>query len=95
MITTDNGYYEIGIYEGWFNIGVYKDGFFGYYEEIDIPENQTIWMNIILEEIPPTNSTVCGFVNGSNGELIEGAEVWLHDLNRDTYANGTWTNDNQ
>jgi len=93
--TDSNGYYEIGIYAGNFNIDTNKDGYFQYHDEIIIENYETKWINITLEQKPADTSIVCGYVNNTNDELIVGADVWLHDLNRDTYANGTWTNDNQ
>ncbi|MEA2053890.1 MAG: carboxypeptidase regulatory-like domain-containing protein [Candidatus Thermoplasmatota archaeon] len=90
--TNLSGYYEIGIYSGHFYIDADKGGYFNYHDEIEIGDNETQWINITLERKPPENSTICGYVNDSEGHSIGGAKVWLDDIDRDKGVNGTETN---
>ena len=91
--TNESGYYEMNTITGNLCMHVHADGYFDeHIEEFYIEDGETKWFNFTLEQKPPENSTVCGYVNDTDGTPMEGAWVSLHDTGRDRWANGTDTN---
>ena len=74
--TDASGYYEFWIFEGDFHFSADKDGYYSYGDEISIGYEEIIWMNVSLEETPPENSIIKGYVNEADRRgPIEGASI--------------------
>ncbi len=75
-----SGFYKMGAPAGDIKIDAHPDGY--YYGESDwynAKENETIWINLSLEPIPPQNSVVCGYITDKmTGEPIEDADIQLY-----------------
>ena len=91
----EDGYYEINVPEGNFNIYVWADGYYDYHdEEIYIGDQETKEYSLSLEPRPPENSSFYGWVNNSEREEpIEEVEFNLWD-DEDDYNNRTYTDEN-
>jgi len=94
--TNSSGYYLINIAAGRIRLNIDADGYFD--EHTDwyfIQENETLWINISMDPIPPENSVVCGYINdGITEEPIDYADVNLHwwGLGGNSYWNDTYSN---
>ncbi len=74
------GFYQMGAPAGNIRIDARPDGY--YYGESDwytANENETIWINLSLEPIPPQTAIVCGYITDKmTGEPIEDADIQLY-----------------
>lgn len=89
--TDATGYYEFWIFEGDFHFSVEMDGYYNYGEDIYVDFEETIWKNITLEEAPPENSLIKGFVTeyDNRGPPIEDASLNVWDLDQGGNATRT------
>jgi len=84
------GFYELRVPQGYFDFSVYKEGYRQYHQEVDVGENETIWINVTLEEKPPETSVVKGYIYGeeSRGPLEAWVGIWNQE---EDYGNQTGT----
>ena len=75
-----SGFYQMGAPSGNIRIYSHPDGYYhGYSDWYIINENETFWINLSLEPIPPQTAVVCGYITDKmNGEPIEDAYVELY-----------------
>ena len=92
--TDKDGFYQINVPAGIFEVNAWLDGFNGYYDEdLEIGEVETMEYSFEMDPTPEENSTFYGWVNNSeNSEPIEDAEV--HFYIDEKYHNSTYTDDN-
>ncbi|KYK33171.1 MAG: hypothetical protein AYK22_01285 [Thermoplasmatales archaeon SG8-52-3] len=78
--TNISGFYKMGAPAGDIKIDAHPDGY--YYCESDwynANENQTIWINLSLQPIPPQTAIVFGYITDKmSGEPIEDADIQLY-----------------
>lgn len=90
-LSNETGYYEFEIFAGSFNITAERQGHIEWFLEGSYGENETHWINITLpaeeeQELPFINTTICGYVNDTEGVPVIGANVSAYN---DTHA---WSN---
>ena len=78
--------------------GAYANGYHFYWGEwFEIPENETVWVNMSMYPLQPETSKVCGYVyDNHTGEPIFNISVILHwfDIWSHINYNGTKTDEN-
>ena len=77
--TDASGYYELQVPEGWFDFNVYKNGYKHFNDYFYVGDNDTVWMNVTLEDKPPENSVVRGYIYGDDDRGPLEAWVGLYD----------------
>jgi len=97
----ENGYYIIeNVVEGLCHeYGVWADGYHFYWgiKEFDIPENETVWVNMSMYPFQPETSKVCGYIyDDYTGEPIVNISVAIHwfDIHHIINYNGSLTDEN-
>ena len=95
--TDNNGFYSINVPPTRCRITVTADGFCGrQIGQIEVGENETIWMNFSLDSRPPENSIVCGYIKDNDtDDSITGAEISLvwEGASNQFYLNNTTSDD--
>ena len=78
--SNENGYYEMNVPSGWFDLRIYADGYFsGHTEDFLINENETLWINISLYPKPKDSATIYGYIeNNITNVRIINASISLH-----------------
>ncbi|UCF49119.1 MAG: caspase family protein [Thermoplasmatales archaeon] len=65
-ITESDGFYNLGIPEGYFFLDFRNDDYFYYETEMyEINKSEILWLNVTLKKIPPENAVVCGYLKNS------------------------------
>ena len=97
----ENGFYIIeNVAAGYcYEYGANAYGYHFYWgtEPFEIPENETVWVNMSMYPLQPETSKVCGFItNNYTGEPIFNISVILHwfDIWHYINYNGTKTDEN-
>ena len=74
--TDEHGYYEVTVREGSYSVGIHKDGYRGHqYEYLEVGDDDTVWYNASLEEKPPVNSWIRGYLSEEVRNPVEDAQV--------------------
>ena len=78
--TNSNGFFSINVPASRCSLTVYADGYCGDRERnIEIDENETLWINFSLYPRPPENSVIYGYITDEEtGEPINSADVELY-----------------
>ena len=90
VMTNESGYYILYTPPGYFYFNVRKDGFMDYHSDINIGENEEMWVNVSLSLRPPEPCTLKGVVKNEI-EVPLNAHVRVEE-----HAEGeepTWWND--
>lgn len=72
--TNEEGYYEIGLFGGWFNFSATNELFYSFFSVSLFQDNMTYLWNLTLWPY----DTVCGYVRDHEGNPIENATVHLN-----------------
>jgi len=65
-VTDENGFYQINVAPGEVDLDISKDGYYSKsYEELNLNDFQTLWVNVTLNPFPIETSTVCGYITDS------------------------------
>ena len=95
--TDEYGYYEIGVFGGYFNFSAEKQGYNPNYTNVKINDSEIIWGNLTLTHAGPPgpgNGTVCGYVRSNiTGEGIVNATVCVNRTEGDVFSSCVTTNE--
>ena len=98
--TNETGFYYIeNIVTGLVaEYGAYANGYHEYWgqDDIEIGENETVWVNMTMYPFQPETSLLCGYVKDATfGKPIYNASVYLHwsDINNQLTYNGSITDE--
>ena len=97
-LTDEYGYYEIGVFEGYFNFSAEKQGYDTInYSKVKINASEIIWGNLTLNHTGPPGTgtgTVCGYVKNNNtGEGIANATVCVNKTDGEAFFSCVTTNE--
>jgi hypothetical protein len=89
-----SGYFKMNVASGKIKLYIYARGYFyEYTDNINISENETLWINVSLDPHPSENSIVCGYITDSiTGDPIKNTEVDLYW--RDNQGHHEWNDTN-
>jgi hypothetical protein len=78
-----DGFYRMHVAPGQVDLDISKDGYFSEsYDELNISDSQTLWVNISLYPFPLETSTVCGYITeSSTGAPLVGVRVAINWVN--------------
>jgi len=101
VFSDKNGYYIVENVSAGLCVeyGAYKTGYHFYWGmgQFDIPENETVWVNMSMYPRQPETSKVCGYVyDNYTGKPIFNVSMALHwfDIHGKLTYNGTQTDEN-
>ena len=76
--TDGTGYYELQVPAGYFEFNVHMEGYRHHYQELDVGENETLWVNVTLEPKPPETAFLRGYISSEDSRgPIENAAVGI------------------
>ena len=91
--TDISGYYEFHTPEGDFWLDARKEGYYNYDEDITIPKDQGVELDIYLQKVPPETAKIYGYVyDNETLEPLDFADIDIY--NDEGHHNWTYTDSN-
>jgi hypothetical protein len=83
-MTDGDGYYEMSVFEGEWEIAAYTEDYYGFEDAYTVGKGKSVRVDISMEPLPPKTSKIFGWVNDSDtGGAVAGAEINVFDDNYD------------